>query len=75
MTNSERTPEEIEAGIDGVGGLVNIYHALTGNDCPCHLALGMATSAVSSLKAERDRLPVPEKKHSMKRLRLPSRSD
>lgn len=33
-------------------GLVNIYHVITGEACPHGVALGMATSAVSSLKSE-----------------------
>ena len=33
-------------------GLVNIYHVITGEACKHGVALGMATSAVSSLKSE-----------------------
>lgn len=37
-------------------GLVNIYHHIEGKDCPRHLALGMATAAVSSMKNKLDSL-------------------
>lgn len=37
-------------------GLANLYHAITGEDCEEYVALGMATSAVSSLIYERDQL-------------------
>lgn len=37
-------------------GMANLYHFITGKDCDEQVALGMATSAVSSLKAEGDRL-------------------
>lgn len=40
---------QIEARIDGIGGLVNIHHAITGKQCPRYVALGMATAAVSDL--------------------------
>lgn len=61
LLGKERTPKEIEAGLDGIGALVNLHHAITSERCPRHLAVGMATSAVSSLQfrcraleAERD---------------------
>lgn len=53
---SDRTPEQIEADLDGIGALVNLHHALTGEDCPRHLAVGMTTAAVSALRIERDAL-------------------
>ena len=46
------TEQEIESRIDGVGGLVNIYRAITGKTCARHVALGMATSEVSALMSE-----------------------
>lgn len=58
-TAQESTPEEVEARlakVDLIGSLVNIHRAIRGEDCPRHLALGMATSAVSALKAENQRL-------------------
>lgn len=56
---TEPTPAEVEARLascDLIGSLVNIYHAIKGEDCPRHLALGMATAAVSSLKRKFDAL-------------------
>jgi hypothetical protein len=66
------TPEEIEVRLkeNAITGLVNIYHALTGQDCPRHLSLGMATSAVSSLKhrAEANEKKIARLKEALREL-------
>lgn len=43
---------EIEERLEKVAldGLANLYHAITGKECEKYVALGMATSAVSTLK-------------------------
>lgn len=57
-TGDELSAAEAEKRLEkvAIGGLVNIYHAITGTDCPRYLALGMATSAVAALQRERDAL-------------------
>lgn len=47
----EQPEREIEARLDGIGALVNLHHAITGEYCPRHLAVGMTTAAVSSLRS------------------------
>ena len=52
------TKQRVEQRLEGVAldGLANLYHAITGKTCERYIALGMATSAVSSLISERDAL-------------------
>lgn len=47
---------EEQLGRVAVRGLANIYKFITGNECENYVALGMATSAVATLKRDRDEL-------------------
>lgn len=56
MSTQEKAEIEARVKEDALGGLSNIYHAITGNSCEKYVALGMATAAVSSLRVDRDEL-------------------
>lgn len=52
QTEFDKAEVERRAEKGALQALANLYHAITGKDCERYNAIGMATSAVSSLMAD-----------------------